>query len=658
MLGPPSLPSQTSWSTIAARCAVRKSPFAAMRLAVLLCGLAAAGLAAGKTMTPNQVRASQAQGGRPPLLNGDKTGAHYDYNTQREAEHRVLTAGTLKVPLAYRKKVDLNAVPKDMEAWDYSQFGTHGPDYWGRYSTVCSKGTMQSPVDLSTTFGRPLPGGVRPMKLSYKQSQMVLSNDGKAISAKFKSMANMMTAQGNEYSLENMELHSPSEHTVNGVKSDLEVQLYHTGQDGRLAVVAVLFNIAEESNDFINALWQVLPRGKGAKGVVAADPNLLMPSGSLFSRKGGNSYYTYEGSLTSPPCDEGVTWYVLKDQGTVTAQQIEVMRIVLQSAKVTKNFLNMEKDALATSGQTTVDPNRANARPVQPLNGRRVYFDNIEAAKPFYTLVEPSKLSIKLQKAAMKSDVKVEVHSEVANLMKASNEKVRRMAKALKLAMAENKSLKRKMVSEKKALQKKMAEAKKAGIMKGEKMERVKDKGELKKAASALKGAEKVMAKGKKQLNAVPPGKGGKTSAKKKDDKKKDKKLMKAAEIAAGGKKTTNKNKANEESEVARDLMEANEFGKQTVKGQLIFPEEDAEPASGYVKLHKMDAGATSGSYKLALIENNSFKIEGVEPGKYLAESVVRGYESQHSPVYVKGDDDSPTLAIQMSRQVAGGTSQ
>src|SRR5262249_40503358 len=132
--------------------------------------------------------------------------------------------------------------------------------------------------------------------------------------------------------------HKPSEERINGKSYDMVAHLVHADADGKLAVVAVLLK-AGDANPVIRTLWDNLPNVKESE-VVKNDVSInaadLLPKNT--------AYYTFPGSLTTPPCSEGVTWFVLRDPSPVAAQQV---------ARFGKLYAT-------------------NARPVQPLHGRTV----------------------------------------------------------------------------------------------------------------------------------------------------------------------------------------------------------------------------------------------------------------------------------------------
>jgi len=147
-----------------------------------------------------------------------------------------------------------------------------------------------------------------------------------------------MTVDSRKYELQQFHFHHPAEEEVNGRTFPLVAHLVHKSTDGALAVVAVLLSDGSE-NAFIDEVWKYLPPEQGremAPEGVSLDVSRLLPA--------EREYYTFAGSLTTPPCTEGVTWFVLKTAAQVSARQV---------AAFAKRYPH-------------------NARPVQPLNGRTV----------------------------------------------------------------------------------------------------------------------------------------------------------------------------------------------------------------------------------------------------------------------------------------------
>jgi carbonic anhydrase len=151
--------------------------------------------------------------------------------------------------------------------------------------------------------------------------------------------ASALTHEGKTFELKQFHFHSPSEHTLNGRSFPMEMHLVHSDESGNLAVVAVLMSEASTDNPVLATLWAQMPGRPGDRNSLAAKVN----AGALLPK--GKSYYRYSGSLTTPPCSEGVRWYVLKEPIAVSKAQVEAFRTAVGTA---------------------------NNRPTQPVNARAV----------------------------------------------------------------------------------------------------------------------------------------------------------------------------------------------------------------------------------------------------------------------------------------------
>src|SRR5262249_23060476 len=146
-----------------------------------------------------------------------------------------------------------------------------------------------------------------PIAFDYKPSPLKIVDNGHTVQVIY-APGSTITVEGKQYELAQFHFHKPSEEKINGKASDMVANLVHKDKDGKLAVVAVLLK-AGGANPLIETLWKNVPKEKEkereVQGVMvnAAD---LLPA----NRK---AYYTFTGSLTTPPCSEGVTWFVLKD---------------------------------------------------------------------------------------------------------------------------------------------------------------------------------------------------------------------------------------------------------------------------------------------------------------------------------------------------------
>jgi carbonic anhydrase len=221
--------------------------------------------------------------------------------------------------------------------WSYE--GEEGPLHWGSLSpdyAACSAGASQSPIDLSN----PAMQDVANIAFHYQPSNVSIINNGHTIQVNY-AAGSYMELDGVRYDLTQFHFHAPSEHAVSARLAAAEIHLVHTSSDGRLAVVGLLVD-AGAHNAAFDSFWSSLPAAPGPAQQLTTQVNAaaLLPPVQLT--------YRYAGSLTTPPCTEGVTWSVMVQP------------------------IHMSEAQLATFTQI-IDGNN---RPVQPRNGRSVIQDN------------------------------------------------------------------------------------------------------------------------------------------------------------------------------------------------------------------------------------------------------------------------------------------
>ena len=194
--------------------------------------------------------------------------------------------------------------------WGYEGHG--GPDHWGELSPVngaCSVGAEQSPIDLRDA----VKADPAPAELRWSPSKLAVVNNGHTIQANISSDSGMRIG-ADDYKLLQFHFHHPSEHLLKGEKRPMEVHFVHAAGNGALAVVGV-FMVEGKGNDLVETIWQAMPKQKGnAESDAMIDPTGLLPS--------ARSFFRYQGSLTTPPCSEIVTWTVYDTPVEVSAAQI------------------------------------------------------------------------------------------------------------------------------------------------------------------------------------------------------------------------------------------------------------------------------------------------------------------------------------------------
>lgn len=215
--------------------------------------------------------------------------------------------------------------------WSYG--GAENPTQWGRLGNdfaACEVGRDQSPINIDDA----IVGAPAKIDFQYTPVPLVVVNNGHTIQVDY-AKGSSVTINGKVYELVQFHFHTPSEHATSGKSSAMELHLVHRNKAGQLAVVGVMMEKGI-ANAAIDTVWKHIPQeGQPQKNeevtINAAD--LLPP---------GKTYFSYAGSLTTPPCDEGVQWNVMAEPIKVSAAQIAKFESLFQ----------------------------VNSRPIQPANGR------------------------------------------------------------------------------------------------------------------------------------------------------------------------------------------------------------------------------------------------------------------------------------------------
>ena len=208
----------------------------------------------------------------------------------------------------------LSATAQQDRSWGY--FGKNGPVNWGKLNPAyreCSAGHEQSPIDIR---GAHLNSALPPIEFHYRGGPVTLENTGQTIVVHVKP-GSYIVYDGVRFDLDEFEFHHPSENAVHGKLTDLDVELVHKSADGKLAVVAVRFSMERgESNAMLAALWPHLPNAPGATATI---PDVISAGGFLPADR---AYWTFAGSLTTPPCTEGVRWLVFEEPLSMSIVQL------------------------------------------------------------------------------------------------------------------------------------------------------------------------------------------------------------------------------------------------------------------------------------------------------------------------------------------------
>lgn len=230
--------------------------------------------------------------------------------------------------------LSLSASAQTTPHWSYE--GKAGPENWGSLSnefSTCKTGRFQSPIDIRDVVNANLP----PLSLDFHSAAESLVNNGHTLQVTVDDEDEFQLDQ-KAFILRQYHFHTPSENLINGKRYPLEAHFVHAAADGELAVVAVMFEVGAE-NSALNPILENIP----------AEQNHVVPLNKRFDLRplfpNDLHYYRFSGSLTTPPCTEGLRWVVMKKPVSLSATQLAHFQ-----------------RALAHS----------NNRPIQPLDGRLI----------------------------------------------------------------------------------------------------------------------------------------------------------------------------------------------------------------------------------------------------------------------------------------------
>uniref|UniRef100_A0A453QLY4 Alpha-carbonic anhydrase domain-containing protein n=1 Tax=Aegilops tauschii subsp. strangulata TaxID=200361 RepID=A0A453QLY4_AEGTS len=195
------------------------------------------------------------------------------------------------------------------EEFSYSLDAENGPAHWGDIKeewSACGKGNMQSPIDLASPRVS-LVRGLGYLNHSYSPANATIVNRGHDIMLKFEGDAGSVSIDGTPYFLQQLHWHSPTEHSVNGRRYDMELHMFHESAQGKAAVIGVFYEIGAH-DAFLHKLEPYLEMIADRKDR-EEKMGMMDPRGA---RGKASVYYRYVGSLTTPPCSEGVIWTIVK----------------------------------------------------------------------------------------------------------------------------------------------------------------------------------------------------------------------------------------------------------------------------------------------------------------------------------------------------------
>ncbi|MCM3637251.1 carbonic anhydrase family protein [Sporosarcina luteola] len=222
--------------------------------------------------------------------------------------------------------------------WSYDE--ETGPDHWGDLDpaySACTDGNEQSPINIDSSQVK-TSKKLDSIEIQYEPSHLSILNNGHSIQANPAAPNNSIVVEGTEYKLAQFHFHTPSEHQINGQNMDMELHLVHQDADGELAVLGLMIKEGKE-NEELAAIWDAFPMKETENDIElneTIDLHALLPS--------NQTTYSYNGSLTTPPCTEKVKWIVFVEPIEMSKEQIQAYQEIFPE----------------------------NQRPVQPLNEREI----------------------------------------------------------------------------------------------------------------------------------------------------------------------------------------------------------------------------------------------------------------------------------------------
>lgn len=257
----------------------------------------------------------------------------------RKAWFQALGWATLVLSSASVSAADQPTSPSPAHHWSYA--GATGPGHWGSLddaAVACAKGEHQSPIDLDSRTAKTGKSGK--FRINYEPGAVALLNNGHTVEAEVGDAADTVTFEGATYRLAQFHFHTPSEHTIDGKHFPLEIHFVNKDAEGHITVVGVLVRAGAENRD-LAAVFNALPADATPAGEQAGK-RAQVDLAAVLPRE--HKAFVYNGSLTTPPCTEGVHWIVM-------AQPVEMSRAQIG------NFAKIFHD---------------NHRPLQKINGREI----------------------------------------------------------------------------------------------------------------------------------------------------------------------------------------------------------------------------------------------------------------------------------------------
>lgn len=226
----------------------------------------------------------------------------------------------MKAAMAVLLAMSTHAMAEDLtRKWGY--YGEEGPAFWGDLDQsfqICKEGYHQSPIDLKKPILAKLPD----FSTHYVPSTALADDAGYTLRVDMKSASNHLELEGQNFDLIEFHFHQPAEHPIDGKVYPLELHFVNMSESGDAVALGVFYEVGAES-PALNVLLPAFKASKeGKKQIeVQINPNDLQPQKA--------SFYRYEGSLTTPPCREGLVWLVHQKPMTLSAEQLAMFKTLM-----------------------------------------------------------------------------------------------------------------------------------------------------------------------------------------------------------------------------------------------------------------------------------------------------------------------------------------
>jgi len=226
-----------------------------------------------------------------------------------------------RTPAFSPKETTAQKIAPEGNGAHWSYHGEHGPSHWGDLKedyAMCKKGTQQSPINLKFRN----PASDRTLKFDYRSGPLRVIDNGHTVQVNV-DPGNSVVINGEKYELLQFHFHETSEHTISGKHYPMELHFVHKNEKGKLAVVGVMLNENKDGypHPEIANIWKNIPRTQNKEEKIPSveiNPLRLIPQRL--------THYHYQGSLTTPPCSEGVNWNVLNTPIEVSTTQLSQFR--------------------------------------------------------------------------------------------------------------------------------------------------------------------------------------------------------------------------------------------------------------------------------------------------------------------------------------------